>query len=296
MSEGLFRPQQDPPEYIVMDGYPERFQTALASGIDEARSFLGNYGPVRVYVFGEPGDDETSRQALKDVAESYCRARHETALPGFEEDCLDGPAKRLVEVAAAGGQEAFLSAVIFTDPPFAELIFINADHWGVSDLPLRGIHEYTHVFQQAHRESPGWLMEGGAVFFEAWLGSERGWVDFPRAMKRSMQSAQTGRSAGRGLKDMEYTRDLPAEMEPFHRSVAYDMGVWAVTFIIAHSETGSIESYRDEFYRLLQEHGWRVAVAKYTRTSDIDEFYQQFDEFLAIPLQEQMKLLETIQR
>ncbi|MGE4619369.1 MAG: hypothetical protein AAEJ04_06110 [Planctomycetota bacterium] len=292
----MFRLQQEPPEYIVMDGYPERFQAALASGIDEARSFFGNYGPVRVYVFSEPGDDEASRDALQEVAEDYCRARRETALPGFEEDCLGGPAKRLVDVAASGGEEAFLSAVIFTDPPFAELVFINADGWGVSDLPIRGIHEYTHVFQQAHRESPGWLMEGGAVFFEAWLGSERGWVDFPRAMKWSMQSAQTGRSAGRGLKDMEYTRDLPTEMEPFHRSIAYDMGVWAVTFMIARSESGSIEDYRDKFYPLLQEYGWRLAVAKYTRTDDIAEFYQLFEKFLAKPLQEQMEILETIKR
>ena len=93
---------------------------------------------------------------------------------------------------------------------------------------------------------------------------------------------------------MEYTRDLPEEMEPFHRNIAYDMGVWAVTYIISRSDSGSIASYRDEFYPLLREHGWKKAVATYTGTKDLADFYQQFEEFLAQPLDEQMKLLETI--
>lgn len=291
---GIFHPLKEPPEYVVLEGYPDEYRQAIAAGIDTARTYFGNYGPIRIYILGQTDGVVGTRAARQAFVDEYCRLRLENAPDGFQDNCYEGPGQRLIDVATAGGQEAYQSIVVFTDPPYSELVFINADAWGTSDMPLRGIHEYTHVFQMVYPEAPGWLMEGGAVFFEAWLGGKHGWVNFNQAMRRSMESAQEGRSRDRGLSDMEYTKDLPEEMEPFHRNIAYDMGVWAVTYIISRSDSGSIASYRDVFYPLLREHGWKKAVATYTGTKDLADFYQQFEEFLAQPLDEQMKLLETI--
>ncbi|MEC9476839.1 MAG: hypothetical protein VX764_07375 [Planctomycetota bacterium] len=291
---GIFRTIKNPPEYIVLEGYPSEFRDAIAAGIDVARDFFGNHGPVRVYILGQTDGEVGTASARQQFVDEYCRLRLEDARSGYQDDCLDGPGKRLIDVAMAGDQEAYLSIVVFTKTPYAELTFINADDWGTSDLPVRGIHEYTHVFQHVYPEVPGWLMEGGAVFFEAWLGGENGWVDFPRAMKRSMESAQQGRAKGRGLADMEYVRDLPEEMEPYHRSIAYDMGAWAVTYLISRSESRSIERFRDEFFPLLRQESWQQAVSGYTGTEDIAEFYAHFEEFLGQPLEDQMKLLEKI--
>ncbi|MAW76000.1 MAG: hypothetical protein CMJ95_01230 [Planctomycetes bacterium] len=296
LRRGIFHAIKTPPEYIVLEGYPLEYRDAIASGIDTARDFFGNCGPVRVYILGQTNGEVGTASARQEFVDEYCRLRLENAHPGYEDDCLDGPGKRLIDVASSGGQEAYLSIVIFTETPYAELTFINANDWGVNDLPIRGIHEYTHVFQHVYPEAAGWLTEGGAVFFEAWLGSQNGWVDFPQAMRRSMSNAQEGRAAGRGLNDMEYVRDLPEEMVPYHRNIAYDMGVWAVTFLISCSRDGSIERFRDEFYPLLRENGWQQAVALYAGTEDIAEFYSTFERFLGQPLESQMKLLEKIKR
>ncbi len=294
LKSGIFQQVNTPPEYIVLEGYPSEHVQAISSGIDVAREYFGNFGPVRVYILGKTDGAEGTSEAYQNFVEEYCRLRTEWAPSGFEEDCFGDSAQRLVDVAKSGGQEAFQSMVIYTEPPYSELIFINADDWGETDMPLRGIHEYTHVFQCVFPESPGWLMEGGAVFFEAWLGSKNGWVDFRTAMHRSLWSAQQGRDRGKGLSDMEYTRDLPEEMIPFHRSIAYDMGVWAVTFMISRSNDGSVSDFRDQFYPLVKTEGWQRAVSIYAGTVDIDEFYRLFEEFLGQPLKEQLDLLKTL--
>ena len=290
LRRGIFHAIEAPPEYIVLEGYPLQYRDAIASGIDTARQFFGNYGPVRIYILGQTDGEVGTASSRRDFVAEYCRLRLENARPGYEDDCFDGSGKRLIDVATVGGQEAYQSVVVFTEPPYSELVFINANDWGASDMPIRGIHEYTHVFQLVYPEEPGWLMEGAAVFFEAWLGDQNGWVDFPQAMRRSMRNAQKGRADGRGLKDMEYVMDLPEEMEPHHRNIAYDMGAWAVTFLISRSSDGGIERFRDEFYPLLRENSWQQAVAIYAATENLAEFYTLFDHFLKQPLKKQMEL------
>ncbi|MBT6542217.1 MAG: hypothetical protein HN598_05055 [Planctomycetes bacterium] len=293
--EGVFTPQDAPPEYILLDGYPVEYQEAIGAGIDVARKFLGNHGPVRVYILGKSRGEVGTTDSRAAFVEQYCGPRNKSTIEGFDEDCLAGPGQRLIDAAIRGDQEAYLSIVIFTDPPYAELVFINSHEWGEQDMPLRGIHEYTHVFQHQYPSAPGWLTEGGAVFFEAWLGDQNQWVDFRGAMRRSMKNALTAVADEKGLSDMEYLLDLPQEMEAYHRNIAYDMGAWAVAFIIANSSEKSISEFRDRFYPSMRDEGWKEAVSRFTGSRDLGHFYSRFDEFLQQSSHQQMELLDAIQ-
>lgn len=293
--KGVFTPQDDPPEYILLDGYPVEYQEAIGAGIDVARKFLGNHGPVRVYILGKSRGEVGTKDSRAAFVEQYCDPRIKSGVEGFDEDCLAGPGQRLIDAAIRGDQEAYLSIVVFTDPPYAELVFINSHEWGEQDMPLRGIHEYTHVFQHQYPSAPGWLTEGGAVFFEAWLGDQNQWVDFRRAMQRSMENALAAIADEKGLCDMEYLHDLPDPMKAYHRNIAYDMGAWAVAFIIANSTDQSISGFRDRFYPSMRKDGWKEAVSRFTGSRDLAHFYSRFDEFLQQSSDQQMKLLDAIQ-
>ncbi len=302
LKHGPLQAVASPPEYILLDGYPPKYRDAIAEGIDAARSFLGEYGPVRVYILGQtddgPGTEigtETGTEEGRQLfLERYCQPRRLSAPDGYSEDCAGGPGQRLLDVASSGGQEAYQSLVIHTDPPYSELVFINAHDWGATDMPLRGIHEYYHAFQCSHREAPGWLMEGGAVFHEVWIGAQHGWVDSTQAMRRSLNNALEAVALGKELSDMEYTRDVPADMEPFHRQVAYDMGCWAVAFMIGNSEERSVAQFRDQFYPLLQKSGWRSAVAEYCGRESLAKFYRDFEVFLQRPTADHMDLYRSL--
>ncbi|OUU26308.1 MAG: hypothetical protein CBC13_00535 [Planctomycetia bacterium TMED53] len=282
------------PKYILLEGYPAAYRHAIAEGIDAARNYFGEFGPVRVYVLGRTEDGADSAAAKQDFLRHYCEPRSATAPRGYEEDCAGGPGQRLLDVATSGGMEAYQSLVIHTDPPYSELVFINAHAWGESDMPLRGIHEYVHVFQCSHPEAPGWLMEGGAVFFEVWLGAQNGWVDPRQAMRWSLKNALEAMALGKGLVDMEYTRDLPAAMRPFHRQVAYDMGCWAVTYMIGNSPGRSVAGFRDSFYSLLEKSGWRTAVTEYCGVESVEAFYRDFERFMQQPTEDQLQFYESL--
>ena len=50
---GIFHPLKEPPEYVVLEGYPDEYRQAIAAGIDTARTYFGNYGPIRIYILGQ---------------------------------------------------------------------------------------------------------------------------------------------------------------------------------------------------------------------------------------------------
>jgi hypothetical protein len=114
-------------------------------------------------------------------------------------------------------------------------------------------------------------------------------------MRRSMKNALTAVADEKGLSDMEYLLDLPQEMEAYHRNIAYDMGAWAVAFIISNSAEKSISEFRDRFYPSMRDEGWKEAVRRFTGSRDLGHFYSRFDEFLQQSSHQQMELLDAIQ-
>ena len=284
------------PEYVRNENYPEKWFRVLRKGIDTTREYLGNYGPLCVYIIGQEKDELKSDAVADRIIEAYCRNRHGEAEDRVQ-DCLRRKGGSLVERARDGSTEAYLSYVDFLDKPLAELVFINPHGFPMPYLHTRGIHEYVHVFQRAHARTPTWLTEGGAEFLAFYLGDKHDWIDFEKSMEGSMRMARKVNKGEASLIDFEDVGKIEKErphLKKYYRHLAYDAGAWAVALLIHRSESRSVKQFMTKFYPMLDEKGWRSAVCRYGGYGDINAFYSAFSKLLEQPEKEQMKLLRVI--
>jgi len=284
------------PEYVRNENYPEKWFRVLHRGIDVARAYLGNYGPLCIYIIGQEKDELKSDDVAKKIINAYCWNRHGEAKDRVSE-CLKHNGASLIKRARDGSTEAYLSYVDFLDKPLAELVFINPHGFPMPYLHTRGIHEYAHVFQRAFARTPTWLTEGAAEFLAFYLGDKHDWIDFKKSMKDSMLMARKVKKGEASLIDFEDVEKIEKErphLKKYYRHLAYDAGAWAVALLIHRSDGRSVNQFTTKFYSMLDKKGWRSAVCRYGGYEDIDDFYNAFAELLEKPAEEQMKLLHTI--
>lgn len=286
------------PTYHVIDGYDPIWLTYIQEGVERARTYWGSYGPAHVWVVGQEDGSPISEDAKQQFIDEYCTWRTASSERTVSE-CLPYARERFIEVMEQGEPEAYLSDVRDTQQRMAELIFINVHEWfyeedAIPDPVLRGIHEYTHVFQQSVGHMPTWMVEGGAVFTEAWLPKIDGRRDPKRVMGWIMERAQRMRHAGFTIADMEEIETAPEEVSQYYMELAYDSGGWATVFMIHQSPTQSASSLKNEFYPLVKELGWEAALAQYVGMKSKDEFYEAFEVFMELPIQKQLLTLDAI--
>ena len=211
--------------------------------------------------------------------------------------------ERFSDIAERGESEAYLSWVEEFEQPEAELVFINVHQWyfegdEIPDPILRGIHEYTHVFQKGFATMPTWMMEGGAVFAEGWLPwieGRCGYEFMSTRMDRLMDRALEMDDPDLSIADMEDIDTAPANVRKHYRELAYDTGAWAVVYLIHRSPTRSVTAFRDEFYPMVTPLGWEKALATYLGIEDTAAFYRGFDAFMKAPRKTQMVVLQELQ-
>ena len=66
---------KEPPTYVRNENYDKKWFQTVKTGIDKTRDYLGNYGPVQVYVIGQQKDELADPQAGQAVIEAFCRRR-----------------------------------------------------------------------------------------------------------------------------------------------------------------------------------------------------------------------------
>ena len=288
-----------PPTYHVLSGYDPKWETYIREGIEMARAYWGSYGPTHVWIGGREDDgaiDDATREAFID---EYCRWR----VAGTErtlEECRPYVTERFIDVIESDQPEAYLSWVDEKSQPEAELVFLNVHEWfyeedSVPDPVLRGIHEYTHVFQMAFGRMPTWMMEGGAVFAESWLIHMLGRRPLAFNLSRILERADSIRETGLTIADMEDIDTAPDHVAKHHLELAYDTGAWAVMFLIHRSPGRSVARYRDVFHPLVTKLGWEQALCEYLSMENKRNFYDQFERFMSLSRDERLKILDDLQ-
>jgi len=290
---------EEGPQYHSLEGYDPIWTERVREGIESSRAYWGSYGPVHVWILGREDGDSVRVPAQDSFIEDYCACRTASGDRTVEE-CRPYAKERFFEVMERGDAEAYLSYVRETEPPMAELVFINVHNWFFEEDPipdpvLRGIHEYTHVFQSSFPVTPTWMMEGGAVFAEAWLPYQSGRRGLEQVMERCMESAHRALRRGRSIEEMEEIETAPKKIAKYHRELAYDAGAWAVAFMIHESKTQRVSSLRDEFYPSVTTLGWESALLKYTGRESKEGFYEAFAAFMTSPRAEQLELLRQLE-
>jgi len=286
------------PTYHLLTGYDPVWLRYVQQGVERARAYWGSYGPAHVWIAGCEQGSQINADAKRAFLDEYCTWRTASS-PRTKRECWPHAEERFFEVIGRDEAEAYLSLIRDSDPHMAELIFINVHKWhfghdAVPDPVLRGIHEYTHVFQQAMGPIPTWMAEGGAVFAEAWLPGLDGQRKPEVAMQRAMQQARRSLSSGLSIADMEEIETAPEEVARFHRELAYDAGAWATALMVYKSPTKSVATLRDVFYPLVQEIGWEAALCKYVDIRNKAAFYAEFATFMAQPTQTHLSVLRAL--
>ena len=95
------------PQYVRNENYPTKWFRVLQKGIDTTRDYLGNYGPLCVYIIGQEQEELKSDKVAKKIVDAYCRNRHGEASDRLS-DCLKHKGVSLIERARDGSTEAYL--------------------------------------------------------------------------------------------------------------------------------------------------------------------------------------------
>ena len=284
---------EEPPVYVRNEEDHSKWPQIVREGVDAARDYFGNYGPVQVYILGHEEDALNSDAFHKQIVERYCQCRHPDSIDD-RAGCASGSGAELLRKALSGRGDAYLSFVDHTRPPLAELVFINPHEFNDPYLYTRGIHEYTHVYQRAFPVTPTWMMEGGAEFFACYLGEKRGWASLRNDMKTFMENVRRIEDPELGIQHMEEIDKVSLAIKKYHRHLAYDAGAWAIAFMIHHSRSQSIADMHKKFYPRVTKIGWEAALAEYVQMKDKQAFYHAFEMFLAQPWEQQLSLVGAL--
>ena len=296
-----FIPMEEAPVYHELDGYDPRWRAHVEDGVELARAFWGSYGPVHVWVAGREEHAEPTDDAKEAFLTEYCRLST-SVTDRLHAECHCHASERFLDVVERGDAEAYLSWAEELEQPTAELVFLNVHRWffeedPVPDPVLRGVHEYTHVFQKAFAHMPIWLMEGCAVFAEAWIPwtAQRCDEAFVTArMDRSMREARRATKAGLTIADMEGLDSAPLEAHRFYRELAYDAGAWGTVLLVHLSPSKSVSALRDEFFPMVDELGWERALCRYLGIENKYWFYEAFDAFMEGTAEQQHHALREL--
>ena len=314
----------------IVDFYPNAFFASdlsvnVVNGINlalkTAADEWGKYGPVEYWVFG------TDKQAALDLINKFCE-RREALNQWNKTECLDRETDESLGHSMIAYQKIG-AEVIATNQPRGGAGHNGGFEWGIhklassypfsfdnlfDDIAAQDdfktvLHEYFHVVQLAHvynlsddvrdsRVIPNesiWMQEGGAEYMANFtlfklinngtLIFEQSYGSLSGKMQNKMDNAKRSldnNCSGRKLEDFKYGNDCS--------NIGYDLGTWAVAFLIDKINNPKI--LLETFYPNLAEMEFESAF-NLSFGYSTSEFYSEFESFLDLPIEEQLKIIPT---
>ena len=165
---GWNKPTEKSPEFAMTDDLSLAALNSVVEGVSIGTEYLGNYGPLKVFIIGSDIDE------AKIVAKEFC----EWARKDNIEYCINkDQGIEIVEMAIYEGNNGFAQHSRHLEPPNQSFVMGNPDKSAVKIA----IHEYVHIYQNAHivdgwwndKEDdvglPRWLEEGSAEILARYL-------------------------------------------------------------------------------------------------------------------------------
>ena len=308
-SLGWDRPQTSPIQMLATPDVPQYILDATTKGLRAATDYLGNYGPLKFYTVGN--DPKVVEPIIKD----FCSWGNSNI--SFEACSQDqGEAMREMSSIYPGGN-AFAGSAWQLDKPVA--YFVNnpcaneQNEFCSKKFPeeLIGLqkmtaHEYFHVYQGSQQifrppyeggfPMPRWFEEGAATYFGMFLAEQEGWNSNVRleTTRENIGVVQHGLKTWPSLRliDIE-TEAATTRTTSYCQSelclgfLQYGMGYLAMAFL---ADITSDEAIFFDFYEASKTDGFYKAFAD-VFGRDINAFYEEFDVFLKLSPEKQLKAL-----
>ncbi len=288
---GWNSPLDTPATYYLTSDLSSDSLEIVQKGIQAAEEYLGSYGPMRVYIIGS--DTSATDEAIED----YCSWAYDS--PADTEWCPNDQGVGIYEMAYYEGSNAFAQHSRQRSSPTQS--FVIGNPIGMGDYGAKiAAHEYVHIFQNAHNlyldadlfglESPIWMEEGAAEFLALYLADQKGWISFEQEMAYALEQTQDLRALVPDLtiQDLADSRDRVGSYCGLCFGVMqYATGQWATAWLVNQS---SLDDFFFTFYPNVYELGVDGAFEEAFGLT-MEEFYVEFEEFLELPVDQQMAIL-----
>ena len=252
-----------------------------------ASNAWGNYGPLEFWLVGH------SEEAAAKLDEEYCALRNQKS-PSVPIDACLSRDHNFVTYAKEGNAGLNLRRNEHEEW-FGFIITMTCKNPSPREDDYKPVllHEYFHVYQQAHiytknqserellsQKNPWWL-EGGAEYMAQLLYSKQKGVRggyLKEVMQRKLNSIKDLKE-GQRIDQIPYGPDA---------RVAYDLGAWFIAFLISKT---SEEDYRIGFFKDLNDKGFEGSFRKNFGVSSTDLLNEFHSKFLDLPASEKMKVI-----
>lgn len=294
ISEDLWGQEiDDLPDYYKAFDVPASQMDQVIEYYEIASGAWGNYGPLEFWVIGT---DPLSAHKLDSL---YCETRiskDNTLTESHMQNCINRE-YNFIDYANNGG--AGLNTQRNEYQQYSVFIITLASKYpfpNESDYNVVTMHEYFHVYQQAHIytldederadlmvRNP-WWSEGGANYLSELLYSQQPGVStnyLKDRMRWKMNVKPDFLAYGKRLEDLEYGEENNATR------FAYDLGTWFIAYLIYHV---GLEVYRVNFYDDLNEYGFEGSFIKNFGKSS-EEYLNDFHSFLNMDIENQLEII-----
>ena len=286
---GWNKPTHISPIYVMTSDLNERSLQVVKDGVIKAQEYLGNYGPLKVFIIG------TDLEAANVVAKEFCEWTYEGK--GRIDECFyEDQGIEIRELAKYKSGSAYAEtdgrqlsiptrAVTIGNPPYDDPNDIGG--YKVA------IHEYTHIYQHAHISDeddgmPNWLEEGSAELLAMFLaGKYEDYLNDSVKLARQLRENHPDLT----IKDLENERSsekLQRDCQECYWRLQSETGSLATVLLINQTSMDYFfKEYIPSIFYLGKEKAFENSFG-----FTIDEFYVTFEEFLNLTESEQLEILK----
>lgn len=286
---GWNKPTKQSPEFVVTDDLNIEALNSVKEGVIIGTEYLGNYGPLKVFIIGSDIDE------AKIVAKEFCEWGQKDNI----EYCINkDQGIGIVEMAIYKGNNGFAQHSRHLEPPNQSFVIGNPDKSAVKIA----IHEYVHIYQNAHKVDgwwndkeddvglPRWLEEGSAEILARYLVG-----DYADYLRESLNIAKYFKRDNpnisiRNLENEEDLRILEKKDCLGGHCVGilqYETGAVALALLI--NQTSMDHFYKEYIPKIAYLGGEKAFETSFNIT--INEFHEIFDSFLDLSVEEMMTFL-----
>ena len=288
--------------FRVASDIPEEIVEASKDGMYKAIELLGQYGPLRVYYVGNDVN------VVDELIQDFCDFNFPDRNPEY---CQNDQGQGMREMAYIyPGGNGFAQHSWYSDPPVQS--FVHNPSAGVNNEFLYetdrdrivNAHEYFHIYQNAHKVYRGneqgfgwdtsrWVEEGSAVYFETYLGDQLGWINRNESLLETLSTIASfqNRFPGLSITDVDTEEQVRRVshycFEICIGNLQYEFG--HIAFELLAKRT-SPEAIIFDFWDHFTEGGWAKAFET-AFSITVEEFYEEYEEFLKRPIEEQFDVL-----
>ncbi len=291
---GWNKPTEKSPEFAMTNDLSLTALNSVVEGVSIGTEYLGNYGPLKVFIIGSDIDE------AKIVAKEFCEWSRKDNI----EYCINkDQGIDIVEMAIYKGNNGFAQHSRHLEPPNQSFVMGNPDKSAVKIA----IHEYVHIYQNAHKVDgwwndkeddvglPRWLEEGSAELLARYLVG-----DYADYLRESLNIAKYFKKANpnisiRNLENEEVLRILEKKDCIGGHCVGtlqYETGAVATALLI--NQTSMDYFYKEYIPKIAYLGGEKAFETSFNIT--INEFHEIFDSFLDLSVDEMMNFLYKYQK